>query len=178
MSDMEKNGIVPSPKRRHLTLEEYYWREAVEITENSNIYYPRCIERIDLRSNSTERLPIVSLNLGIYPRLKEIHIHSQSIQNCGEVIIHGMEKLEIVDFGQYNFNYRDDENTRGLLRISSCPNLVKIVIGDGSFRTFKELVIMDLNSITDLIFGTESFNTGNSLIKGGINIKNIEYTNM
>lgn len=172
---MERSGIVSAPKRRHLTLEEYYWKEAVEIMEKSNIYYPRDIKRIEVQSNSGRRFSTTSLNLEIYPKLKKIYIHSECIRNCGEVIINGHEKLEIVDFGQYNFTIGDDKNARGLLRISSCPNLRNIVIGDGSFNTYKELILMDLNSLKELVFGKQSFYQANFIIKGKKLFRCVQY---
>lgn len=178
MNEMEKGGIVSSPKRRHLDQEESYWREAVEIIDNSSIYYPRGIESIILRAYAMERLSMKCLNLGIYPRLKKIYMSSGCIIDCEEVIIHGCEQLEILDFGTYNFTIGNSRSARGLLRISSCPNLANIMIGEGCFSTYKEVIIMDLLSVKEIYFGKESFCEASSLIKGVRIFVRMKYYNM
>ena len=57
---------------------------------------------------------------------------------------------------------RDD----GVCRITNCPNLTQLEIGDGSFEEFKSFELSNLNSIQSIKFGDNCFNYADFSLKG------------
>ena len=91
--------------------------------------------------------------------MKRIEISSYGIFNSGyfkhvrEFVIDGLERLESVKIGSSYFRLDDEERDDGVCRITNCPNLWQLEIGDHSFVDFKSFEISNLNSLQSINFG-------------------------
>ena len=97
-------------------------------------------------------------------RLKRIEIGNHAFLSFGcfehvrEFVIDGLESLESVKIGKKCFGIdlwqeRDD----GLCRITNCPNLRRLEIGNGSFKDFQSFELSKLNSLQSIQFGSCCF---------------------
>ena len=82
-------------------------------------------------------------------------------------MIDGLESLESVKIGKECFvihywKRRDD----GICRITNCPNLRQLEIGDYSFRDFKSFELSNINSLQSINFGDFCFEYADFSLKG------------
>ena len=110
---------------------------------------------------------IASLHLSpLLIRLKRIEIGNKCFQNVREFVIDGLENLENVQIAWSCFaismNRRDD----GICRITNCPNLRQLEIGDDSFKDFQSFELSNLNSIQSIKFGGYCFYYAGFSLKG------------
>ena len=72
-------------------------------------------------------------------------------------MIDGLESLESVKIGGNCFRISGEERDDGVCRITNCPNLRQLEIGDESFKDFKSFELSNLNSIQSIEFGGGCF---------------------
>ena len=72
-------------------------------------------------------------------------------------VLEDLPNLEIVQIANDCFKTREKECSDGLLRISNCPNLRQLEIGDRSFETYKNFKLNKLDSLQSIKFGKNSF---------------------
>ena len=102
-----------------------------------------------------ERL-ILSTNL--FHQLKSISIGYKCFNNVCEVVLDGLESLESVKIGGKCFAIGDyEERNDGICRITNCPNLRQLEIGDYSFEDFKLFELSNVNSIQSIKLGNACF---------------------
>ena len=78
-----------------------------------------------------------------------------------------MGKLESVKIGEKCFRISDEECDDGVCRITNCPNLRQLEIGDGGFRDFNQFELSNVNSLQSITFGEDCFwYAGNCILKG------------
>ena len=90
-------------------------------------------------------------------RLKRIEIGKKCFQNVREFVIDGLKSLESVKIGCNCFRVGDKEHDYGICRITNCPNLTQLEIGDWSFEDFKSFELSNLNSLQSIMFGGYCF---------------------
>ena len=81
-------------------------------------------------------------------------------------MVDGLERLESVKTGKNCFRISDEERKDGVCRITNCPNLHQLEIGDHSFEDFKSFELSNLNSIQSIKFGDLCFWYANCSLKG------------
>ena len=106
-------------------------------------------------------------------RLKRIKIGKECFKHVRVFVIDGLESLESVEIGREylrslddieylldmldyeirNENNLEEERNAGLCRITNCPNLRQLKIGNWSFWDFKSFELSNLNSIQSIKFG-------------------------
>ena len=86
-------------------------------------------------------------------RLKRIKIGYECFKNVREFVIDGLGSLESVKIGGSCFRIDWKERDDGICRITNCPNLTQLEIGDDSFKDFKSFELTNLNSIQSIKFG-------------------------
>ena len=105
----------------------------------------------------------MKVNLSEFKELKRIEIGNECFQNVREFVVDGLESLESVKIGGNCFRifYCDEEEVEerddGVCRITNCPNLRQLEIGDYSFVDFKSFELSNLNSIQSIKFGDSCF---------------------
>ena len=86
-----------------------------------------------------------------------------------EFVLAGLEKLERVKIGENCFWISDEEERAdGVCRITNCPNLHQLEIGNDSFEDFKQFELSNVNSLQSITFGDNCFKyVENFILKGG-----------
>ena len=106
------------------------------------------------------------LNFTQYRFLKRIEIGDWCFRYVREFVIDGLESLESIKIGKYSFMIDYEERDDGVCRITNCPNLRQLEIGNWSFRDFKSFEISNVNSLQSIIFGQGCFRYADFLLKG------------
>ena len=105
-------------------------------------------------------------------RLKRIAIGNTSWKSFGcfkhvrEFVIDGLESLESVKIGGKCFRIGDEERDDGVCRITNCPNLRQLEIGDESFQDSKSFELSNVNSLQSIKFGGYCFFYADISLKG------------
>ena len=82
-------------------------------------------------------------------------------------MIDGLKSLESVNIGEECFRIDIwEERDDGVCRITNCPNLRQLEIGDYSFEDFKSFKLSNLNSIQSIYFGNYCFRYADLSLKG------------
>ena len=81
-------------------------------------------------------------------------------------MVDGLESLESVKIGIECFRISYDERDDGICRITNCPNLRQLEIGNYSFADFKSFELSNLNSIQSIKFGDYCFYYADFSLKG------------
>ena len=88
--------------------------------------------------------------------------------------IDGLNELESIVIGEKSFTYVKSEQaidimqTDGSCRITNCPKLVSIQIGNWSFSDYKSLEISHLPSLKSIEMGERCFLNGRSFSLTGL----------
>ena len=93
------------------------------------------------------------LSTNCFNQLTSITIGSHCFMNVGELVIDGLDSLESVIIGENCFGGYGD----GICRITNCPNLTLLEIGNGSFKDFKSFELSNVNSLQSIEFGKHCF---------------------
>ena len=94
-----------------------------------------------------------------------------SFQNVRDFVLDGMPNLESVKIGKgcFRINWREERD--GVCRITNCPNLCQLQIGDKSFQYFKSFELSNVNSLQSIEFGDCCFSCSDFSLKGECNLK-------
>ena len=129
-----------------ISKENYFIRENQSISE-----IPRDVQNLFIlfygNSLETVEFPKSLTNL------KSITIGRECFNNVREFVIDDLPKLESVKIGKECFRIGDKKRDDGHFRITNCPNLRQLEIGDCSFRDFKSFELSNVNSLQSIKFG-------------------------
>ena len=89
--------------------------------------------------------------------LKSLTICDFGFEKVRRFVIDGLESLESVKIGYKCFRIGEEERDDGVCRITNCPNLRQLEIGDNSFFDFKSFELSNVNSIQSIEFGGKCF---------------------
>ena len=120
----------------------------------------------DLFNESCNDLSKMKMDLSELKKLKRIEIGNECFKHVREFVIDGLESLESVKIGEDCFRIDDEECDDGVCRITNCPNLRQLEIGDHSFADFKSFELSNLNSIQSIKFGEYCFEYADFSLKG------------
>ena len=116
--------------------------------------------------NPTSNSSTLCMNLSEVKSLKRIEIGSWCFQHVREFVIDGLESLESVKIGEDCFRIDYGERDDGVCRITNCPNLRQLEIGDRSFVDFKSFELSNVNSLQSIKFGYWCFRHADFSLKG------------
>ena len=109
---------------------------------------------------------ITSIHFSLLIRLKRIEIGNECFKHVREFVIDGLERLESVKTGGDCFRIGNERRDDGICRITNCPNLRQLEIGDVSFIDFKSFELSNVNSLQSIKFGGYSFRYADFSLKG------------
>ena len=127
-----------------------------------NFTQSRGIEELIVSDNSynesCDDLSKMKMNLSEFKKLKRIEFGNNCFEHVREFVIDGLESLESVKIGKYSFviDWYEERND-GICRITNCPNLRQLEIGDRSFEDFKSFELSNLNSLQSIKFSDNCF---------------------
>ena len=99
----------------------------------------------------------LKLELTDFPRLKRIEIGGDCFNPVRVFVLDGLVRLESVKIGEKCFRIGGDKRDDGICRITNCPNLRQLEIGDESFDDFQSFELSNLNSLQSIQFGDWCF---------------------
>ena len=110
---------------------------------------------------------ITTLHFFSLPRLERIEIGKKCFENVHEFVLDSLESLESLKIGERCFIiYYHKERDNGICRITNCPNLTQLEIGNRNFQDFKSFEISNLNSLQSIKFGDICFYYTDFVLKG------------
>ena len=162
-----------------ISTENYFLREDQSISS-----IPSTIENLFIKDYNCDLNSILFVNTII--GWKSINIGADCFQHVREFVIDGLERLESVQISGSCFRIRNDhpaniwdafilplnkyryfeERDDGICRITNCPNLHQLEIGDESFADFQSFEISNLNSLQSIEFGNCCFEFADFVLKG------------
>ena len=108
----------------------------------------------------------ITLEFSRFPLLKTIEIGNGCFKIVREFVIDGLPSLESVKIGNECFGIYFEERDDGICRITNCPNLTQLEIGNDSFGDFKSFEISYLNSLQSIKIGDNCFECADFSLKG------------
>ena len=101
-----------------------------------------------------------------FPGLKRVEIGDDCFKNVREFVLDRLDNLESVKIGKECFNISDKRRDDGLLRITNCPNLRQLEIGNESFRDYMKFELSNVNSLQSITFEGNCFWFGDCILRG------------
>ena len=98
-----------------------------------------------------------SFELSNLNSLQSINFGNYCFKHVREFVIDGLESLDSVKIGEKCFRIGEKERDDGICRITNCPNLRQLEIGNGSFGDFKSFELSNLSSLQSINFGDYCF---------------------
>ena len=136
-------------------------------SERNDLIVPMSIEEFVIGDEMFNNENITTLHFSLLLfQLKRIEIGNDCFQHVREFVIDGLESLESVKIGWHCFRIDGNERDDGICRITNCPNLTQLEIGDNSFEDFKSFELSNLNSLQSINFGNLCFNYADFSLKG------------
>ena len=127
--------------------------------------------------SSRELFPIKIISITSFYQLESITIGNNGLMDVREFVVDNLPFLESVIIGEHSFDnfynnmdfcdYISEVHDDGICRITNCPNLRQLEIGDYSFQDFKSFELSNLNSLQSIKFGYRCFRfAGDFSLKG------------
>ena len=138
------------------------------LKNGDSLLLPLWIEELMIETKLFNDRGISSINFSsVFNRLRRIEIGNDCFEKVREFVLDGLEKLESVKIGEECFRMSDEERDDGVCRITNCPNLTQLEIGNWSFRDFKQFELSKVNSLQSIQFGDFCFVcVENCILKG------------
>ena len=100
---------------------------------------------------------IRELRIEQFPDLEEIVIRSSYLRDVRDFVVTDCDSLTEIHIGTYCLNGKDNKkNCKKEFRISDCPLLKTITVGEHSCCYFSQCIV-DSDSIEEFVFGDTSF---------------------
>ena len=133
----------------------------------NDLIVPMSIEEFVIDENMFNDENITTLHFSpLLVRLKRIEIGYKCFQHVREFVIDGLESLESVMIGEDSFRIDIWERNDGICRITNCPNLRQLEIGNHSFEDFNSFELSNVNSLQSINFGDRCFEYADFSLKG------------
>ena len=94
------------------------------------------------------------LDLSRFSALEELTIGDGCFNYVSKVSVVGLKKLKSVSIGAKSFQ---NESNDSELIVSDCPELTSLIIGNESFKGFKEMTLSELDGLETITIGDECF---------------------
>ena len=127
---------------------------------------PNDIEHLYLYRFSDYNRDRLTFPINSFNQLKSISIGNDCFQHVREFVIDGLESLESVKIGKECFRISFKRRDDGICRITNCPNLRQLEIGDRSFHDFKSFELSNINSLQSINFSEWCFEYADFSLKG------------
>ena len=134
-----------------------YDRCSLVILNQSLSTIPHTVEQLLFHDYNPSNITSFNLSHISFDQLRIIDIHPSCFKDVRIFVLQEISTLEIVRIANNCFKTKDKERSDGLLRISSCPNLRQLDIGDQTFETYKNLKLNELDSLQSIKLGKNSF---------------------
>ena len=165
-ADGLRDSVIPH-SRYNLVQEGMQSKDRYFILPNQSIDdIPTDIQHLFICGFEKYRDEKLILSTNLFNQLKSITIGYKCFKHVREFVLDGLASLESVIIARECFRINVDESDDGVCRITNCPNLRQLEIGDYSFADFKSFELSNLNSIQSIKFGKCCFDYANFSLKG------------
>ena len=119
---------------------------------------PLTIQQLFFYNYENERVTTMGFTKYAFSQLTSITTSKNSLKNVRVFVIDDLPKLQTVKIGCecFRMGWRKERDD-GICRITNCPNLRQLEIGDHSFGDFKSFELSNVNSLQSIKFGRECF---------------------
>lgn len=175
---MKDSNVIDEERKKYEEEEQAkrettsYWNARLTVCHGLDLTFARGLKEFEIGDNSmngtyNDDVFLMKLNLSQFPRLKKVKIGCYCFKLVRELILDGLEQLETVKIGKHSFRTSLEKREDGLCRITNCPNLRKVVMGDGSFKDFRKFEIANVNSLQSITIRAWCFwFADNCILKG------------
>ena len=146
------------------------FRERYFVLPNQSIHdIPKDVENLYFGGyGNEENMNVLDFSSFGFNQLRSITIGNGCFQNVREFVLDGLEQLESVKIGERCFRISyEEERDDGVCRISNCPNLRQLEIGNESFKDFNQFELSNVNSLQSIQFGDWCFYYADNCILRG-----------
>ena len=123
--------------------------------------------------NEEEDLTVLDFSSFGFTHLRSITIGNECFENVRLFVLDGLDNLESVEIGKWCFvvsgndsEEEEEEHDDGICRITNCPNLTQLKIGNASFGDFNQFELSNVNSLKSITFGDYCFIYADCILKG------------
>ena len=103
------------------------------------------------------------LDLSRFSALEELTIDDGCFNYVSKVSVVGLKKLKSVSIGAKSFQ---NESNDSELVVSDCPELTSLIIGNESFKGFKEMKLSGLDGLKRVVMGVNCFKNAELRVSG------------
>ena len=103
------------------------------------------------------------LDLSRFTELEELKIGDGCFNYVSKVSVVGLKKLKSVSIGAKSFQ---NESNDSELVVSDCPELTSLIIGNESFKGFKEMTLSGLDGLKRVVMGVNCFKNAELRVSG------------
>ena len=154
--DRQRKAKEEEERRRREERESQYWNEELTMCPGLCLTQLRGIEELKIGNHSfndsCSDISKMKMDLSKFKKLKRIEIGNSCFKNVRELVITDLVNLESVKIGENCFKKGDGKHDDGLLRITNCPNLRQLELGDQSFSDFKSFQLYSVDSLQSIKF--------------------------
>ena len=132
---------------------------------------PAYVQYLTFCGNYSIEFNSLTISSNLFNNLRCIVLAASCFTNIQKFVINDLTSLESVDIGKRCFTLdRWKKRCCGsFFRVANCPNLRKLIIGDGSFADYESFQLCDLNSLQSIDFGKETFNYCDFIVQSKYN---------
>lgn len=135
---------------------ERYWNTEIVVCAGLNLSYTRGIEELVtgtcFMNNENKFRVCLSLNLSSCERLKRVDIGNRSLKYIREFVVDGLNQLESVRIGDWCLCISGQERDDGIFKITNCPKLRELYIGDYSCIDYSQFIVSNVDSLQSIEF--------------------------
>ena len=142
--------------------------KCIVIRSVDNLFISTLIEEIVVVNQSLNDKEVDSLHFSsLFTRLKRIEIGSECFKNVRRCVLDGLDSLESMKIGKGCFVISNNEREDGVFRITNCPTLFELDVGNKCFMDFKQFELWSANSLQSIQFGDSCFSYAETCILKG-----------
>ena len=165
LENHEKLGVI---KRKQDEEKERREKEKKEQRENGIVLNAEDLESlsVELKSIDVKKCEDYQnevLDLSRFTELEALTIGDGCFNYVSKVSVMGLKKLKSVSIGANSFQ---NESNDSELVVSDCPELVSLIIGNESFKGFKEMKLSGLDGLKTVAMGGNCFKNAELRVSG------------
>ena len=127
---------------------------------------PPIIQRLRFHNYNNPSFTAFHFSGNSFVNLSSIVIDDDSHKDIREFVIEDIPNLEMVTIGSNCFKIDWNQRIDDTFRITNCPNLRQLEIGEKSFVNFKSFELSYLDSLQSIKFGRQCFCYADCSLKG------------
>ena len=168
LENHEKLGVIKRKQDEEKERRRREEKEKKERRENGIVLNADDLESLSVELKSIdvkvcEDYQNEVLDLSRFTELEALTIGDGCFNYVSKVSVMGLKKLKSVSIGANSFQ---NESNDSELVVSDCPELVSLIIGNESFKGFKEMKLSGLDGLKRVVMGGNCFKNAELRVSG------------